>query len=212
VIIAGYGRFGQIAGRLLAGSGFSSTILEADVDQIELLRRFGRPVHYGDATRLDLLRAAGAERARMLIVAIDDAEKATELVETAHKAFPNLTILARAFDRRHAYDLLTSGAAAVERETFEGALAMGATALRRLGLRSRQAHRAAAAFRNHDRHMFETLAPKWGQEEAYLLASRDAARTMDQLLQADLASLRPDGQDAWNADGLEAQLREEARR
>ncbi len=212
VIIAGYGRFGQVASRLLEGSGFRTTVLESDVDQIEVLRRFGRPVHYGDATRLDLLRAAGAERARLLIVAIDDKEKSTELVETVSKAFPNLTIVARAFDRLHAYELLRAGADSVERETFEGALSLGVTALRRLGLRGRQAMRAAAAFRGHDQRMFDQLAPAWAGDfdENYILASREAARTMEQLLASDLAQLRPDA-DSWSTDSLDAQLREDAR-
>lgn len=213
VIIAGYGRFGQVISRLLSGSGFRSTVLESDVDQIEILRRFGRPVHFGDATRLDLLRAAGAERARLLIVGIDDKDKATELVETARKAFPNLIIVARAFDRLHAYELLRAGADEVERETFEGALSLGAASLRRLGLRGRQAHRAAASFRGHDRRMFEELAPAWAGDidEAYILASREAANTMERLLTADLAQLRPDGQDSWNVDSLEAELRDRAK-
>jgi glutathione-regulated potassium-efflux system ancillary protein KefC/glutathione-regulated potassium-efflux system protein KefB len=214
VIIAGYGRFGQVISRLLSSSGFRATVLEADVDQIEILRRFGRPVHFGDATRLDLLRAAGADRARLLIVGIDDKDKATELVETASKAFPDLTIVARAFDRLHAYELLRAGADEVERETFEGALSLGAASLRRLGLRSRQAHRAVASFRGHDRHMFEELAPAWAGDldEAYILASREAALTMERLLTADLAQLRPDGVDSWNLESLEAELRDKAKR
>ncbi|HJV43305.1 monovalent cation:proton antiporter-2 (CPA2) family protein [Caulobacter sp.] len=211
IIIAGFGRFGQITGRLLSANGFKSTVLDSDIEQIELLRRFGRRVHYGDATRLDLLRAAGAERARMLIVALDDREKAVELVETARKAFPDLVILARAWDRRHAYDLLSNGADAVERETFESALAMGATALQKLGFRAHRAHRAAAYFRRHDRRMFEELRPMWGQEEAYILASRDAAQTMDRLLDADLHRMRPgDAGGAWDTASLDEELRERA--
>jgi len=148
IIIAGFGRFGQITGRLLTANGFRSTVLDSDIEQIDLLRRFGRRVHYGDATRMDLLRAAGIERARMLIVALDDREKTVELVETARKAFPDLVILARAWDRRHAYDLLANGADAVERETFEAALALGTTALQKLGYRARPGpgdHRPAEA-------------------------------------------------------------------
>ncbi|WP_454761741.1 monovalent cation:proton antiporter-2 (CPA2) family protein [Caulobacter segnis] len=211
IIIAGFGRFGQITGRLLTANGFKSTILDSDIEQIELLRRFGRRVHYGDATRLDLLRAAGAERARMLIVALDDREKTVELVETARKAFPNLVILARAWDRRHAYDLLSNGADAVERETFESALALGTTALQKLGFRAHRAHRASAFFRRHDRRMFEELRPMWGQEEAYILASRDAAKTMDSLLDADLHRMRPgDAGGAWDTASLDEELRERA--
>lgn len=213
IIIAGFGRFGQVTGRLLAANGFKSTVLDSDIEQIELLRRFGRRVHYGDATRLDLLRQAGADHARMLIVALDDREKTVELVETARKAFPNLTILARAWDRRHAYDLLSNGADAVERETFEAALALGSTALQKLGFRAHRAHRAAAFFRRHDRRMFEELRPMWGQEEAYILASRDAAQTMDRLLNADLHRMRPgDGSGAWDTASLDEELRERAQR
>ena len=213
IIIAGFGRFGQVTGRLLAANGFKSTVLDSDIEQIELLQRFGRRVHYGDATRLDLLRQAGADRARMLIVALDDREKTVELVETARKAFPNLTILARAWDRRHAYDLLSNGADAVERETFEAALALGSTALQKLGFRAHRAHRAAAFFRRHDRRMFEELRPIWGQEEAYMLASRDAAQTMDRLLNADLHRMRPgDGGGAWDTASLDEELRERAQR
>ena len=211
IIIAGFGRFGQVTGRLLSANGFKSTVLDSDIEQIELLQRFGRRVHYGDATRLDLLRQAGADRARMLIVALDDREKTVELVETARKAFPNLTILARAWDRRHAYDLLSNGADAVERETFEAALALGATALQKLGFRAHRAHRAAAFFRRHDRRMFEELRPMWGQEEAYILASRDAAQTMDRLLNADLHRMRPgDAGGAWDTASLDEELRERA--
>ncbi|MBO9707115.1 MAG: cation:proton antiporter [Caulobacter sp.] len=213
IIIAGFGRFGQITGRLLTANGFRSTVLDSDIEQIELLRRFGRRVHYGDATRLDLLRQAGAERARMLIVALDDREKTAELVETARKAFPDLIILARAWDRRHAYDLLANGADAVERETFEAALSLGTTALQKLGYRAHRAHRAASFFRRHDRKTFEDLRPVWGQEEAYILASRDAAQTMDRLLAADLSRLRPgDGGGDWDTASLDVELKERADR
>ena len=212
IIIAGFGRFGQVTGRLLMANGFKSTVLDADIEMIDLLRRFGRRVHYGDATRLDLLRQAGAERARMLIVAIDDQEKAAELVERAREAFPHLTILGRAFDRRHAYDMLANGADAVERETFEGALAMGVTALKALGFRAHRAQRAADFFRRHDRSQFEELRPMWGQTEAYMLASRDAAQTMDRLLQADLAKMQAGAADGWDTRGRDEDQRENAER
>ena len=210
IIIAGFGRFGQVTGRLLMANGFKSTVLDADIEMIDLLRRFGRRVHYGDATRLDLLRQAGAERARMLIVAIDDQEKAAELVERAREAFPHLTILARAFDRRHAYDMLANGADAVERETFEGALSMGVTALKSLGFRAHRAQRAADYFRRHDLRTFEELRPMWGQTEAYMLASRDASQTMDRLLAADLEKMKPGAADGWDPSGRDEDQREAA--
>ncbi|HQT53646.1 MAG TPA: monovalent cation:proton antiporter-2 (CPA2) family protein [Phenylobacterium sp.] len=186
VIVAGFGRFGQIAARLLIANDFNVVTLDSSIEQIELLRAFGRKVHYGDASRMDLLRTAGAEKARLLIVAIDDKDKAVELVEAAKLAFPNLTILSRAWDRRHAYDLLAHGADDVERESFEGSLAMGKRALMRLGFSERRAVGAAAAFRKLDRKLFETLAPAYGQEENYVLASRDSTETMERLLNAEM--------------------------
>ncbi len=207
VIIAGYGRFGQVVGRLLLANGFSTTVLESSIEQIDLLRRFGRPVHYGDATRLDLLRSAGAETAQLLIIALDDAEKTAELTEKARQAFPNLVIIARAFDRRAAYDLLRNGADEVERETFEAALAMGGRALRRLGFRAYRAHRATDFFRKHDLKSFEDLAPLWGEEERYILASRDAAQTMDRLLAADLERMKPGQAEDWDREADEAERR-----
>jgi monovalent cation:proton antiporter-2 (CPA2) family protein len=191
IIVAGFGRFGQIVQRVLAANGMKATTLDSDIEQIEVLRKFGRRVHYGDATRLDLLRAAGAERARMLVVAIDDKEKAVEMVETARAAFPNLKIVARAWDRPHAYELLSSGAHAVERETFEGALAMGGKALEQLGYSAAKARKAIDIFRKYDAGTFEQLRPLWGQDEAYILASREASRTTERLLQADMEQLRP---------------------
>ncbi|MCI3133235.1 monovalent cation:proton antiporter-2 (CPA2) family protein [Phenylobacterium aquaticum] len=198
VIIAGYGRFGQIASRLLIANDISTVTLDSSIEQIDLLRRFGRKVHYGDASRLDLLRAAGAEKAKILLVAIDDQDKAVEIVEAAREAFPHLTILARAFDRRHAYDLLKKGAHGVERETFEGGLKFGERTLKHLGFSAKRAAKAAAIFRKHDIASFERLAPVWG-EERYILASRDAAETMERLLRADLDQMEIDDEEEAEA-------------
>ncbi|HEY3695526.1 monovalent cation:proton antiporter-2 (CPA2) family protein [Phenylobacterium sp.] len=195
VIVAGFGRFGQIAGRLLMANGFRTVTLDSSIEQIELLRRFGRKVFYGDASRLDLLRAAGADKARLLLVAINDREKATDLVETARQAFPNLTILARAWDRRHAYDLLAAGAHEAERETFESSLAMGRRALGRLGFSERRATQAANVFRRTDLELFQKLAPVAGEEERYLLATRESRETMDRLLRSEMERLAVDEAD-----------------
>jgi monovalent cation:proton antiporter-2 (CPA2) family protein len=189
VIIAGFGRFGQVAGRLLTANKFKTVVLDASIEHIELLRRFGRRVHYGDATRLDLLRQAGAEHAKVLLVAIDDTDGTSRLVETAKEAFPHLKIIARAWDRRHAYDLLRNGADEVERETFESALMMGVKTLKTLGFRAERATRAANLFRAHDLKVFNKLKPVAGEEENFILAARDAQRTMDRLLAADMESL-----------------------
>jgi glutathione-regulated potassium-efflux system ancillary protein KefC/glutathione-regulated potassium-efflux system protein KefB len=189
VIVAGFGRMGQIVGRLLMANGYRTVILESSAAQIELLRKFGRRVHYGDATRLDLLRAAGADQAKLLVVAIDDQDKALDLVENARQHFPQLKVIARAWDRRHAYQLLGKGAHAVERETFEGGLSMATEALKQLGMRAHQAQHAAGIFRRHDLRTFEELAPLWGDEERYVVAARESSRVMERLLQEDLEDL-----------------------
>ena len=192
VLIAGFGRFGQIVGRVLNANGFPTSVLESSVEQIGLLRRFGQRVYYGDALRLDLLRAAGAEKAKILVVAIDNADKATELVEMARQEFPHLTVLARAFDRRHAYDLLDKGAQVVERETFEGGLALAAETLRAMGWRAYRAERAARLFRLHDEKLFHELRPLWGDEERFTVASRESSPRMADLLRADVARMGDD--------------------
>jgi monovalent cation:proton antiporter-2 (CPA2) family protein len=207
VIVAGYGRFGQIAGRLIEANGFRTSVMDISTSQIDLLRRFGRRVQYGDASRLELLHAAGAAQAKLLIVAIDDREKALEIVETARHTFPQLVILARAWDRRAAYELLTHGADEVERETFEASLALGRTALERLGVRAHQAHRAAALFRRHDKRLFEKLRPLWGDEEGFVLASRQSAMTLEKLLAAE--RLGPDTGEAdagWDTASIKKEM------
>jgi glutathione-regulated potassium-efflux system ancillary protein KefC/glutathione-regulated potassium-efflux system protein KefB len=186
VIVAGFGRFGQIAARLLMVNKFNISTLDASAEQVELVRRFGRRVYYGDATRLDLLRAAGAAQAKLLIVAIDDRDQAEALVEIARQYFPNLTILARAYDRRHAYRLLDRGAHVVERETFEGGLSIGEKALLALGVKPEDAARASASFRHHDEEMITALAKVWGDDEKYAVALRESSDRMNQLLAADM--------------------------
>ncbi len=188
-IVAGFGRFGQIAARLLIVNGFKTSTLDSSAEQVELVRRFGRRVYYGDATRLDLLRASGAAEARLLIVAIDDRDQAEKLVELAARHFPNLKILARAYDRRHAYRLLDKGAHVVERETFEAGLTLGAEALKALGFEETRAARATRVFRHHDENMFQALAPVWGDEERFIVATKETSERMNELLAADMQSM-----------------------
>ncbi len=189
VIVAGFGRFGQIATRLLIANGFKVVLLDSSIDSIDLVRRFGWRVHYGDASRLDLLRTAGAEKARLLVIAIDDRDKATEMVAAAKQAFPNLAIMSRAFDRSHAYELLDAGADEVEREMYEGSLNFGRHALVRLGLSERRALKAAVLFREHDRALFNQLRPIAGQGEPYIAATRASRETFERLISAEMAKL-----------------------
>lgn len=203
-IVAGFGRFGQIATRLLTANDFKVVLLDSSIEQIDTLRRFGWRVHYGDAARLDLLRAAGADKARILLVAIDDKDKAVELVKAATDYFPNLTIIARAFDRRHAYELIRVGGDEVVRETFESALLFGKKALLRLGLSDRRAARAVTLFREHDMKLFNKLAPVYGEEEQYALAVRDSRETMEKLLTEEMRRLRKEEAEEADNDRAEA--------
>ena len=192
-IVAGFGRVGQIATRLLMANDFKVVLLDSSIEQLELIRQFGWRVHYGDASRLDLLRQAGADKAKLLIVAIDDRDKAHEIVDAAKATFPNLVVIARAFDRRHAYELLDAGADAVERETYEGALNFGRKALLKLGLSERRALKAALIFREHDTALFHRLRPVYGQEEGYIEATRASRETFEQLVRAEMQ--RADAED-----------------
>ncbi|MBJ7411910.1 MAG: cation:proton antiporter [Phenylobacterium sp.] len=203
-IVAGFGRFGQIATRLLTANDFKVTMLESSIEQIDLIRRFGWQVHYGDASRLDLLRAAGADKAKLLLIAIDDKDKAVDLAKAATEYFPNLTVIARAFDRRHAYELIRVGADEIERETFESALAFGKKALLRLGLSERRAAKAASLFRDHDKALLKRLAPVYGEEERYIMAVRDSRDTMEKLLAAEMRRLRKEEAEEADNDAAAA--------
>jgi voltage-gated potassium channel Kch len=187
-IIAGFGRFGQIAARLLIANDFKVVLLDSDVDQIDTVRRFGWRAHYGDAGRLDLLRTAGAETAKLLLVALDDRDKALEIVEAAKQTFPNLKLVARAYDRPHAYELLARGADAVERETYESALNFSRHALEQLGVGERRALKAAIVFRKHDDELFAELQKSYGKDE-YVSATRASRDTWERLIRTEMTQL-----------------------
>ncbi len=133
MIIAGFGRFGQIVGRLLFASGTRATVLDHDPDQIETLRKFGFRVFYGDATRLDLLQSAGAAHAKLLVIALDDVSASIKLAELAQEHFPHLRIVARARNVSHYIKLRQLKVRHIERETFESALRIGRRALEHMG-------------------------------------------------------------------------------
>ncbi len=150
VIIAGFGRFGQIVGRFLSSQGIAITILEKNPDQVELVRRFGTNSYFGDATRVDLLRSAGAATARLLVVAVDDADAAVEIVKLSKQNFPKLKVFARARNRRHAYDLNRAGVDYYKRETLDSSLALAQEAMVALGRDRADVEAKAATFLAHD--------------------------------------------------------------
>jgi glutathione-regulated potassium-efflux system ancillary protein KefC len=169
VIIAGFGRYGQIVGRLLAAQGIASTVLDHDADMVEAARSFGYKVFYGDATRLDLLRTAGAQSAQVLLVAVDDIEQSLAIIDMAREHFPHLELVARARDVPHWNMLRDRGVMRVERELFEASLRSGRSVLELLGLAPHEARRHAMRFRHHNLALFEELHPHY-QDRAKLIA------------------------------------------
>jgi glutathione-regulated potassium-efflux system ancillary protein KefC len=159
VIIAGFGRYGQVVGRVLFAQGVTATVLDHDPDQIDLLRKFGFKVFYGDATRLDLLHAAGAAKARLLVVAIDDVDESLALVDRVRAEFPSLAIVARARNVRHWLELAERGVEAIERETFESALRTARQALQSLGVEPYEAREIADLFRRHNLSSLRAMQP-----------------------------------------------------
>ena len=186
VIIAGFGSFGTIVGRLLWANGIQATVLDLDSDRVDLLRKLGLHVYYGDASRRDLLRAAGADKARLLVVAAETAEKCQAVVATARKHFPRLTIMARARNRGEAYELLDKGVEYVFRDKLDSSLRLGVEALRMLGFRAHQAHRAAQTFRRHDEQAVRELAAMHHDQKLYLSAARQRIEDLEELLLGDL--------------------------
>jgi glutathione-regulated potassium-efflux system ancillary protein KefC len=186
VIVAGFGRFGQIVGRFLNANGVSLTVLDHDPDQIEVLRRFGFKVFYGDATRADLLRAAGAARARALVVAIDDIEDSLELVETVRRDWPNLQIFARARNVTHYYQLMDRGVTMIERETFESALQLGRTVLTAgLGHNAYRIRQAALKFRKLNIANMHAVYPYYKDREQYVSMAKRGREELEEMIARD---------------------------
>jgi glutathione-regulated potassium-efflux system ancillary protein KefC len=208
VIIAGFGRFGQIVGRLLFASGLKATVLDFDPDQIDLLRRFGFRVFYGDATRLDLLHAAGASHAKVIVNAIDDVQSNIKLVEIVQQHFPHLAIIARARNVTHLYELRNRGVKIVERELFEGALIAGRRVLESLGVRSHEARERADRFRRHNLASIESFRQGFDDDAQRAASLRASREELDRQFQHDRDELeRLEGGDWTNQDELDERER-----
>ena len=159
IIIAGFGRYGQIIGRMLLAQGIPATVLDHDAEMVETVRAFGYRVFYGDATRLDLLRTAGAATAKILVLSVDDMEQSLKIVDLAREHFPQLQIVARARDVTHWNALRDRGVMQVEREVFESSLRSARTVLELLGQPPHEARQAAMRFRRHNLELFERMYP-----------------------------------------------------
>jgi len=181
VIIAGFGRYGQVVGRLMYANKIRITVLESDASQIKLLRKYGYKVFYGDASQLDLLRAAGADKAEALVACTDNPDEILHIVELCQQHFPNLKILARARSRVEAYQLLNHGVVNYSRETFLGALDLGRQLLIELGMHPYQAKRAEDHFRKLDTAMLKELLPKHADDKDLAQRSKESRKELEEI-------------------------------
>ena len=185
VILVGFGRFGQMIGRILSMRGIHFTALESSVSQVDFVRRFGNRVYYGDPTRLELLRSAGAEKARMIIIAMDDSGASLELAELCKKHFPNLAIYARARNRQHAHLLMDIGVTGLIRDTFLSSLELARQVLVGLGDSEGRAPDTVERFREHDEKRLVQQQAIHHDEHQLIQDAREAAEDLRRLFEAD---------------------------
>jgi len=201
VIIAGYGRFGQIVSRVLRMCGIPFTALEISYQQVDFVRRFGNKIYYGDASRLELLQAAKAGDARLFVLAIDDVEASVRTAAVVRRHFPRLMILARARNRVHHFRLRDLGVRSIYRETFPSSLDVAHQALLQLGFGVAAAERAATFFKQHDEAQLEKQYAVHHDEVKLIQTSREAAEQLQELFEADAVGPAAGFPRAWSAEG-----------
>ena len=207
VIIAGFGHFGSTIGRLLRAGGVEATILDNDSDRVELLRKMGFKVYYGDATRLDLLKSAGAEDASLFIAAIDSPEINIEIIKELHKHYPKLKILSRARNRMDAYEMMDLDVKNIYRETLYTAVHLGVDALTQLGFRRYSATRLGQKFIMYDEAALKKLASARGDMKGYIVSVREAIAIQEQLLQNDINQNMMVADHSWDSDYVRDNLK-----
>ena len=199
VIIVGFGRFGQVIGRLLMANKMRITVLERDISAVGLMRTYGYKVYYGDATELELLRASGAEKAKSIVITCDEPEDTMTIVHLCQQHFPHLNILARARGRVEAHELLQAGVANFSRETFSSALELGKKALVTLGMHPHSAYRAQQHFRRLDMRMLRELVPQNRGDVAQISRVKEARRELEDIFQSEMHNERRQ-LDGWDDD------------
>ncbi|MCP5286800.1 MAG: glutathione-regulated potassium-efflux system protein KefC [Burkholderiaceae bacterium] len=214
VIIAGFGRYGQIVGRLLAANGLAATVLDHDPEQVETVRRFGWLAFYGDAARLDLLRMAGAAEARVFVLAIDDVEQSVAVATLVREHFPQLQVVARARNVAHWRRLDALGVTLVERETFESALASARSVLELMGWERHAARQSALRFRDHNVELMHRMAPHFGDEARLIAIAKEGRRQLEDMWaqeRVDDADRVREARAAWSVRAADVALAPEQR-
>jgi len=186
VIVAGFGRFGQIIGRVLRMRRISFTALEGSVAQVDFVRRFGNKVYYGDASRLEVLQAAGAARAEVFVLALDDIDASVRTAELVRRHFPNLKIMARARNRQHALRLMDIGVRYFIRETYLSSLDLAQHTLEALGLTRADAIESIRRFDAHDKKQLQAQREFRDDEQKLIQSAQQAARELEQLFESDV--------------------------
>lgn len=204
VILAGFGRLGTDLGRFLISAGVKPVIIDHDAANVDVLRKFGFEVYYGDITRIDLLESAGAHDAEVIIIAIRDVEKVSHLVELLSKHYPKLKIVASAADRSSTYKLMDQGVSHIRRETYGSALDMGQDVLELLGTDPYQAHRLKGKFRKSDEAMLPELFKLHKEEEKYITMYQQHTEDMEELINHDRKSNAQVEDKAWTAANPES--------
>ena len=186
VIIAGFGRFGQVVGRFLIANNISVTVLDHNAQHIKRVREFGFKLFYGDGSRAELLETAGAKDAKLMIIAIEDREKTLEIVKLVQRHFPHLKILVRAYDVMHFHQLNALGVDFIEREMFQGSMNMGKHALKELGMPDFLAEHKANLFAKHDEETIQRLSEHQEDRKRYISESRLAQDEMIEILKSEI--------------------------
>ncbi|MFW2365146.1 MAG: monovalent cation:proton antiporter-2 (CPA2) family protein [Desulforhopalus sp.] len=200
VILAGFGRLGTDLGRFLISAGIKPVILDHDAANVDVLRKFGFEVYYGDITRLDLLEAAGAAEAELLLITIGDVDKSRELIELAAKHYPHLKIAVNASDRAAVFEFMDLGITRIRRETFGSALALGQDALQLIGIDPYEAHRLMLVFRKNDEEMMPDLYKMHREdEESYISMYRKHNEDLEEIMTLDMNWDIEEVDKAWTA-------------
>ena len=209
VVIAGFGRFGVVVGRFLIANGIKATILDNNPDNIQILRKFGFKVYYGDATRPDLLHAAGCDSAKVIIIAVDEKQKSLQIVDHVRQTYPELKILARARDMEHTYELMRRKVSGFDRDVFESSLQLGIKTLVQLGFSNYQAHRLARTFRKHNHEVINDLCTHYGDDEKkYLSEAKKRANELEELLTTEKEESIHHADSSWDVTTLREEIRE----
>lgn len=202
VILVGFSHFGSTLGRFLRANGIEATVLDFNPDQVDLLRKMGFKVYFGDATRLDLLHAAGAGEAKILISAIRSTETNKMLYELCHEHFPNLEIMVRTKNRYEAFELMEAGVENIYRDHLDTSIRMGQEALQKLGFRAHTVLRLAAQFRKYDEDSLKVLVNFRNNREEYISKTRKQIEIQESLLSGELSRKFSFNDHAWDSEQL----------